>query len=238
MGGKNAIIIDSDADLDDAVLGTIHSAFDFQGQKCSAASRAIVVSHIYDKFVKRLLEATKSLNIGDPENPHNLIGPVIDSKSYNRILSAIQNGKQTANYHGINNIQLNNGHYIQPCIFTEVEPQSPLAQEEIFGPVLAVIKAESFTEAITIANTTRYALTGAVYSRQQSHLQYARDNFNVGNLYLNRKSTGALVNRQPFGGFRMSGTGNKAGGTEYLLQFMDAFCITENTMRRGFAPEP
>lgn len=241
MGGKNAIIIDSDADLDDAITGTLHSAFRFQGQKCSAASRVIVVEHIYDRFVKRLLEATESLIIGDPRDPHNFMGPVIDKASYNQILQAITNGKTTATIHDFNVNAINrdtNGYFINPCIFTDVDPQSPLAQEEIFGPVLSVIKVGSFQQAIEVANNTRYALTGGVYSRQPSHLDYARKHFNVGNLYLNRKTTGALVGRQPFGGFNMSGAGSKAGSADYLLEFMNAYCITENTLRRGFAPEP
>ncbi|MCU7965952.1 MAG: L-glutamate gamma-semialdehyde dehydrogenase, partial [gamma proteobacterium symbiont of Bathyaustriella thionipta] len=238
MGEKNAIIIDSDADLDDAVLGVVHSAFGFQGQKCSAASRVIVVGTIYKKFIKRLIETTHSLTIGTPENPNNLIGPVIDKTAYNRIIQSIKNGQQIATMHNYKaNTDTSNGYYIKPCIFTEVDPLSPLAQEEIFGPVLCVIKADNFNQAIEIANNTRYALTGGVYSRQPSHLQYARENFNVGNLYLNRKTTGALVHRQPFGGFKMSGVGSKAGSADYLLQFMNAYCITENTLRRGFAPE-
>lgn len=238
MGGKNAIVIDSDADLDDAVLGVAHSAFSFQGQKCSATSRVIVVKSIYEKFIKRLIETTNSLTIGNPEEAHNLLGPVIDKKAFEAILQAIKNGQQTASTHNyIADNNSKNGFYIKPCIFTDVDPLSPLGQEEIFGPVLSVIKADSFKQAIEIANNTRYALTGGVYSRQPSNLQYARNNFDVGNLYLNRKTTGALVSRQPFGGHKMSGAGNKAGGVDYLLQFMHAYCVTENTLRRGFAPE-
>jgi len=238
MGGKNAIIVDSDADLDDAVLGVTHSAFCFQGQKCSAASRVIVVGNIYDKFIKRLIETTRSLNIGNPADPFNLIGPVIDKTSYDRITQIIRHGQQTATLHNYEAASdTDNGYYIKPCIFTDVDPSSPLAQEEIFGPVLSVIRADDFISAIDIANNSRYALTGGVYSRQPSHLDYAQKNFHVGNLYLNRKTTGAMVNRQPFGGFKMSGAGSKAGGENYLHQFMDAYCITENTLRRGFAPD-
>lgn len=242
MGGKNAIIVDSDADLDDAVIGCLHSAFGFQGQKCSAASRVIVVHHIYDRFIKRLIEAANSLTIGDPKDPQNFMGPVIDKTSYERIFQAIHNGKSTVDNSDIhiitNHLDNSNANYINACIFTHVDPQSPLAQEEIFGPVLSVIKATSFSNAIDIANGTRYALSGGVYSRQPSHLEYARQHFNVGNLYLNRKITGALVSRQPFGGFNMSGAGSKSGSADYLLQFMHAYCVTENTLRRGFAPEP
>lgn len=237
MGGKNAIIVDSDADLDEAVTGCLQSSFGFQGQKCSAASRVIVVKHIYKRFVKRLLEAADSLTMGNPVNPHNFMGPVIDQISYNKILQAISNGKKTATLHQRDNVKNDDhGFYIRPCIFTDVDPLSPLAQEEIFGPVLAVIEAETFKQAVLLANNTRYALTGGLYSRQPSHLKYARLNFNVGNLYLNRKITGALVGRQPFGGHKMSGAGSKAGGAEYLIQFMHAHCVTENTLRRGFAP--
>lgn len=237
MGGKNAIIVDNDADLDDAVLGVVHSAFCYQGQKCSATSRVIVVGDIYEKFVKRLIETTMSLTTGSPENPFNLLGPVIDKASYDRITNIIKLGQQTATLHNYEAAtDTENGYYIKPCIFTDVDPLSPLAQEEIFGPVLSVIKADDFITAINIANNTRYALTGGIYSRQPSHLEHAQKNFHVGNLYINRKTTGAMVNRQPFGGFKMSGAGSKAGGENYLHQFMDAYCITENTLRRGFAP--
>ncbi|RDH82780.1 MAG: 1-pyrroline-5-carboxylate dehydrogenase [endosymbiont of Galathealinum brachiosum] len=239
MGGKNAIIIDNDADLDDAVLGVVHSAFCFQGQKCSAASRVIVLRNIYKKFVKRLIETTDSLTFGSPEKSHNLIGPVIDKIAYEKILKTIQNARLfTTMYNYENGNNPDNGYYIKPCVFVDVDPSSPLAQEEIFGPVLSVIEADDFKQAVEIANNSRYALTGGVYSRQPSHLQYARDNFDVGNLYLNRKTTGALVGRHPFGGFKMSGAGSKAGGAGYLLQFMHTYCVSENTLRRGFAPEP
>jgi len=241
MGGKNAIIIDSDADLDDAVTGTLSSAFGFQGQKCSAASRVIVLEHIYNKFLRRLLEATESLTIGDPRDPSNFMGPVIDKTSYLRILNTIKNAEKTATIHHLTfpkNPEVTDGYYIRPCIFTDVDPESPLAQEEIFGPVLSVIRVQNFSQAIEVANNTRYALTGGLYSRQPSHLEYASKNFNVGNLYLNRKITGALVERQPFGGFNMSGAGSKAGSAAFLLEFTHTYCITENTLRRGFAPEP
>ena len=233
------MIIDQDADLDDAILGTLHSAFGFQGQKCSAASRIIVVKQMHDRYVERLVEAARSLTIGAPDLPGHFMGPVIDETAYNRILQAITLGKQTAHlalFEDSNN--LGNGYYIKPAIFTDVDPDSPLAQEEIFGPVLSVIKADDFNHAIDLANNTRYALTGGVYSRQPSHLQLARETFKVGNLYLNRQTTGALVSRQPFGGFKMSGQGSKAGGDDYLLQFMNTSCVTENTLRRGFAPKP
>ncbi|MCW8956251.1 MAG: bifunctional proline dehydrogenase/L-glutamate gamma-semialdehyde dehydrogenase, partial [Gammaproteobacteria bacterium] len=238
MGGKNTLIIDQDADLDDAILGVLHSAFGFQGQKCSAASRVIVVGKIYNRFIERLIAAAKSLTIGNPIDPGHFMGPVIDDISRQRILTAIDNGEQAGELLLFDQTSApEQGYYIPPTIFTHVDPDSPLAQEEIFGPVLSIIPVDNFEQAIDIANNTRYALTGGLYSRQPSHLQLARETFNVGNLYLNRKITGALVSRQPFGGFKMSGVGSKAGGKDYLLQFMDTVCVTENTLRRGFAPK-
>ncbi len=238
MGGKNTLIIDQDADLDDAITGTIQSAFGFQGQKCSAASRVIVGRQIHDRFIERLIEATRSITMGAPDKACNIMGPVIDEAAYRRISQAIELGKKTAHlelFEDNNNFE--RGYFIPPAIFTDVDPDSPLAQEEIFGPVLSVIQADNFEQALELANNTRYALTGGVYSRQPSHLQLARENFKVGNLYLNRCTTGALVSRQPFGGFKMSGQGSKAGGEDYLLQFMNTSCVTENTLRRGFAPK-
>lgn len=238
MGGKNTLIIDSDADLDDAIQGTIHSAFGYQGQKCSAASRVIAVGHIHDRYVERLCAAARSLKIGPPEQPGTFMGPVIDEDAYSNIMQAIAQGKQAGELIQFDDSgKLGKGYFIKPAIFAHVDPQSPLAQEEIFGPVLAVLKADDFSHALQLANNTRYALTGGVYSRQPSHLERARKEFRVGNLYLNRKITGAQVSRQPFGGFKMSGVGSKAGGEDYLLQFMDAYCVTENTLRRGFAPK-
>lgn len=245
MGGKNAIIIDEDADLDVAVSGTVSSAFGFQGQKCSAASRVIVLDNIYETFLERLIETTRSLQMGPPEEPGNFMGPVISEQAQNSILSAIENGTQNAH------IALNDtrkieksfkaehpveGYYIPPVIFTDVDPDSALAQQEIFGPVLSVFRARDFKQALQLANHSQYALTGGVYSRDTENLQLAKGEFNVGNLYLNRKITGASVSRQPFGGYKMSGIGYKAGGENYLFQFMDVRTITENTMRRGFAP--
>ena len=239
MGGKNAIIVDNDADLDDAILGTIQSAFGFQGQKCSAASRVIVLQNIYERFTKRLIAAVESINIGNPQDPFNFMGPVIDEAAYKRISLTIDNARQFATVHNYDiRPEPDTGYFIKPCIFTDVDPDSPLAQEEIFGPVLAVLKAKDFENAIELANNTRFALTGGVYSRQPSHLDYARKHFKVGNLFFNRHITGALVNRQPFGGFNMSGAGSKTGGSDYLFQFMHAQCVTENTLRRGFAPDP
>jgi RHH-type proline utilization regulon transcriptional repressor/proline dehydrogenase/delta 1-pyrroline-5-carboxylate dehydrogenase len=238
MGGKNAIIVDADANLDDAVPGVVRSAFGYQGQKCSAASRVIVDGKLYDTFVERLVAAAQSLTIGDPQQPGHFLGPVIDAAAYARIEKVIEQGKQRAQLvTGDAARLLLEGYFIAPQIFTGVAPEDPLAQEEIFGPVLAVLRADDFEEALRIANDTPYALTGGVYSRYPAHLARAREAFHVGNLYLNRGITGALVSRQPFGGFKLSGVGSKAGGPDYLMQFMDPVCVTENTLRRGFAPE-
>jgi len=240
MGGKNAIIIDDDADLDEAVQGTITSAFGYSGQKCSACSRAIVLESVHDAFIDRLAEATKSLKIGPAERPDTLVGPVIDADARARIEEYIAYGKETAKtVVAMDAGKLaGEGHYVGPHIFSEVDPSSRLAQEEIFGPVLAVIRVKDFDEAIDVANDTSYALTGGVYSRSPAHLRQARQEFQVGNLYLNRPITGALVDRQPFGGFKMSGIGSKAGGPDYLGQFLLPVNVTENTLRRGFAPPP
>jgi RHH-type proline utilization regulon transcriptional repressor/proline dehydrogenase/delta 1-pyrroline-5-carboxylate dehydrogenase len=235
MGGKNAIIIDDDADLDEAVIHLLHSAFGFQGQKCSACSRAIVVEPIYDKFVRRLIEAAKSVQIGPAEDPANFMGPVVDGAAQQRIKEYVDIGKQEGTLLLSREVP-EEGYYVPLTIFTDIRPEHRLAQEEIFGPVLSILRAKTFDEAIEIANSTRFALTGGVFSRSPSHLEKARRAFRVGNLYLNRGITGALVERQPFGGFRMSGVGSKAGGPDYLLQFMDPRAVTENTMRRGFAP--
>lgn len=236
MGGKNAIIVDDDADLDDAVSGVIESSFGYQGQKCSACSRVICVDSIHDRFVQRLVEATRSLRIGDPADPGNRVGPVISAAAKQRILQRVEEAGITAKPHYIGAWRGEKGHYVAPVIFIDVEEESPLAQEEIFGPVLAILRAKDFKDALRIANGTAYALTGGLFSRLPSHLEQARREFSVGNLYINRKITRAMVNRQPFGGFKLSGMGFKAGGPDYLLQFLQARNVTENTLRRGFAP--
>jgi RHH-type proline utilization regulon transcriptional repressor/proline dehydrogenase/delta 1-pyrroline-5-carboxylate dehydrogenase len=236
MGGKNAIIIDSDADLDEAVLGTLYSAFGFQGQKCSACSRLIVLQGNYDKFVNRLIEGAKSLRVGAPEDPGSYLGPVIDEEAYKRIMAMIEIGKTEGKLAFQADVP-SEGYFVPPTIFTDVVPDGRIANEEIFGPVLAVFKVKDFDEALKLANSTEFALTGGVYSRSPAHLERARREFEVGNLYINRGITGALVGRHPFGGFKMSGVGSKAGGPDYLQQFMEPRTVTENTMRRGFAPE-
>jgi len=238
MGGKNAIILDADADLDAAIPGVLASAFGYQGQKCSAASRVIAVGDVHDAFLERLVAATRSLRIGDPAQPGHFLGPVIDAVAQQRIRSVIEDGETRARL-ALYEPQSapREGCYVAPAIFTDVTPEDALAQEEIFGPVLALLRADDFEQALALANGTTYALTGGVYSRRPAHLQRAREAFRVGNLYLNRKITGALVARQPFGGFKLSGVGSKTGGEDYLKQFTDPVCVTENTLRRGFAPE-
>lgn len=235
MGGKNAIIVDESADLDQAVIGVVQSAFGYSGQKCSACSRVIVHTAIYDSFVRRFTEATKSLNIGAAELPGTKVGPVIDANARDRIREYIEKGKAEAKV-ALEMPAPENGYFIGPVIFTDVSPNAVIAQQEIFGPVVAVIKANNFQEALSIANSTNYALTGGLYSRTPSHIQKAQEDFEVGNLYINRTITGAIVARQPFGGFKLSGVGSKAGGPDYLLQFLEPRTITENIQRQGFAP--
>lgn len=239
MGGKNAIIVDNDADLDEAVLGTIKSAFGYQGQKCSACSRVIVLNDVYDVFLQRLISAAQSLHVGPSDSPTTDVGPVIDDESFNKIHEYIRVARQESREVLAVDVGrlAQQGYFIGPHIFADVLPTARIAQEEIFGPVLAVIRAADLDEALRIANGTMYALTGGVYSRSPANLDRVRRKLQVGNLYLNRPITGALVGRQPFGGFKMSGIGSKAGGPDYLLQFVLPRTITENTMRRGFAPE-
>ncbi|MEM7807402.1 MAG: proline dehydrogenase family protein [Planctomycetota bacterium] len=242
-GGKNAIIVDASADLDEAVVGVRDSAFGFAGQKCSACSRAIVVESVYDTFVERLVESTKSLVVGDPLDPATDVGPVIDPAAASKILRYVARGTDEASLKHPTDAatqvadHVGDKPLIQPHIFTDVDPSASIATDEIFGPVLAVIRARDFDEAMQLALDNAYRLTGGVYTRKPSHLDRARRDFAVGNLYLNRGSTGALVARQPFGGFGMSGLGTKAGGRDYLRQFVVPRVVTENTMRRGFAPE-
>jgi RHH-type proline utilization regulon transcriptional repressor/proline dehydrogenase/delta 1-pyrroline-5-carboxylate dehydrogenase len=236
MGGKNAIIIDDDADLDEAIAGVVGSAFGYAGQKCSACSRVIVLDAIYDALAPRLIEAIASLRVGPAENPATAVPPVIDDEARERIERTIEKAKTESllAYAGdLAGLEME-GSYVAPHLFVDVAPNSSLAQEEVFGPVLAVIRAGDLEQAIAIANGTKYALTGGIYSRSPANIERVRKTFRVGNLYINRKITGALVGRQPFGGFKLSGIGSQAGGTAYLQQFMVPRTISENTMRRGF----
>ncbi|OPY68599.1 MAG: 1-pyrroline-5-carboxylate dehydrogenase 1 [Syntrophorhabdus sp. PtaU1.Bin050] len=235
MGGKNAIIVDNDANLDEAVPLVLYSAFGFQGQKCSACSRVIVLDAVYEHFVDRLVKAAKSKKIGPAEDPICDIGPVADAEAQKKVLKYIEIGKTEGRVLYMSPVP-NTGYYVPVTIIGDITPEHRIAQEEIFGPVLVVMRARDFQQALEWANSTRFALTGAVFSRSPQHLEDARRHFRVGNLYLNRHCTGAFVERQPFGGSRMSGAGTKAGGPDYLLHFMDPKVVTENTMRRGFVP--
>jgi len=242
LGGKNAIIIDSDADLDEAIGGVLASAFGFSGQKCSAAGRVIVVDEIYERFMGRLLEAAKTLKVAKAIEPDVFVGPVIDGEAQARILAMIEAAKAEGAklcYQGkppeTKPGELP-GYFVPPTIFSDVKPSSALGQTEVFGPVLAIMRAKTFLEAIEIANDVEYGLTGGLYSRSPANIETAKKLLEVGNLYINRGCTGAMVDRHPFGGFKMSGVGSKTGGPEYLTQFMEPRVITENTLRRGFAP--
>ncbi|HIK16946.1 MAG TPA: L-glutamate gamma-semialdehyde dehydrogenase [Leptolyngbyaceae cyanobacterium M33_DOE_097] len=235
MGGKNAIIVDESADLDQAVQGVVQSAFGYSGQKCSACSRAIVLEPIYDMFLQRLVEAVRSLNVGIAEQPATKVGPVIDGNAQARIREYIEKGKLDCEL-ALELPSPSGGYFVGPVVFRDVPPTATIAQEEIFGPVLAVMRAKTFDEALEIANGTNFALTGGLYSRTPSHIDRAYADFEVGNLYVNRGITGAIVARQPFGGFKLSGVGSKAGGPDYLLQFLEPRVVTENVQRQGFAP--
>ncbi len=235
MGGKNAIIVDSDADLDEAVKGVLYSAFGFSGQKCSACSRVIVLESVSKKFETRLLEAARSILIGPATDPKPYYGPVVDKEAHTRILATISAAKEK---HKVlfEGPKVDGGYFVPATIFTQVDPKSSLAQEEIFGPVLAIITVPSMDEALQVANDTQYALTGGLYSRSPANIDRIKEEYECGNLYINRPITGAMVERHPFGGFKMSGLGSKTGGPDYLLNFLEPRCVTENTMRRGFAP--
>ena len=242
MGGKNAVIVDASADLDEAVLGVRQSAFGYSGQKCSAASRVIVLDAVHDAFLARLVESTRSLVIGDPADPATDIGPVIDDNAASKIRTYIEAGRREGRLELAMDVPDGledrvDKPFIGPHIFSGIKRYHRLAAEEVFGPVLSVMRASTFDKALELANATTYKLTGGVFSRRPSHLDAARREFRVGNLYLNRGITGALVGRQPFGGFGLSGTGTKAGGAEYLLHFVEPRCVTENTLRHGFAPD-
>ena len=235
MGGKNAIIVDETADLDEAVTGVLGSATGYQGQKCSACSRIIVLHDVYPVFLERLKQAALSIPIGPPEHARNRMGPLIDRRALERVRHFVQRGKTDGTC--ILDRQVEGpGYYQGPVILTNLPPSHPVVQEEIFGPVMVVLKVSTISEALEVANHSSCALTGGIYSRSPANIQLARDTFDVGNLYINRPITGSLVSRQPFGGHRLSGIGRKAGGSGYLEQFMVEKIVTENTLRRGFAP--
>ena len=240
MGGKNALIIDHDADLDEAIPAALYSAFGFSGQKCSALSRLVVLADIHDRFVDRLVAAALALPIGDPAQPGTIVGPVIDADAQTKILRLIEQGKKEAHLAWQatlpSELIATGGYYIPPTIFTDVQPAHAIAREEIFGPVLAIMKARDLDEAFMIANDTDYALTAGLFSRSPRALERAQRELACGNLYLNRGITGAIVERHPFGGYKMSGSGTKAGGRGYLENFLFPRAVAENVLRRGFTP--
>jgi RHH-type proline utilization regulon transcriptional repressor/proline dehydrogenase/delta 1-pyrroline-5-carboxylate dehydrogenase len=237
MGGKNPVIIDSDADLDEAIVDSIYSAFGYQGQKCSALARLILLEENYDRVMERLLSAAASLRVGNPEVPGIMVGPVIDEAAYQRILDYIEIGKSEATLAYQAKQVPPEGYFIPPTIFTDVKPNMRIAREEIFGPVLSVLKVRDLDEAFAVANGTDYALTAGFFSRSPANIDRAKAEIEAGNVYINRSCTGAVVGRHPFGGFKMSGGGTKAGGVDYLLQFLLPRVVTENVTRHGFAPE-
>ncbi len=237
MGGKNCLIVDSDADLDEAVLSILNSAFGFLGQKCSALSRLIVLEDNCAKLIKRLLAACESLRVGPATEPGAIISPVIDRAAQTRILAVIEKGKTEAKLAWQGTVpDDSNACWVPPTIFTDVPPTSTLFRDEIFGPVLSITKAKTFDQAVALANDCAFALTGGLYSRSPVNIERAKADLVCGNLYINRGITGAIVGRQPFGGFKMSGGGTKAGGLEYIQQFLVPRVITENCLRRGFVP--
>ncbi|MGH7759720.1 MAG: L-glutamate gamma-semialdehyde dehydrogenase, partial [Candidatus Dormibacteria bacterium] len=227
MGGKNAVVVDETADLELAAQEIAQSAFGYQGQKCSAGSRAVLVDPVYEKVVGRVLELAAQLKVGDPTDPGVEVGPVIDGQAEEKILDYLELGKREGRLLlGGGRIDAE-GHMIQPTVFGDVDPRARIAQEEIFGPVLAAIRARDFGHGLEIANATEYGLSGSYFSRDPERLKVARERFHVGNLYLNRRSTGAMMGVHPFGGFNMSGTDTKAGGPDYLLFFVQGQSISE-----------
>jgi len=227
MGGKDAIIVDREADLDSAVTGVVQSAFGYQGQKCSACSRAIVDEAVYDQFLDKLKAKVATVTVGAPQDPASYMGPVISASAKKSILEYIEIGKQEGRVIAGGEAAPGEGHFIQPTVIADVDSKARIFQEEIFGPVLAVAKARNFEHAMAMANDSEYGLTGALYSKNPEKIRRAREEFFVGNLYINRKCTGAMVGAHPFGGFNMSGTDSKAGGPDYLLQFLQPKSIAE-----------
>ncbi len=227
MGGKDALIVDESADLAAAAQAAVVSAFGFQGQKCSACSRLIVVEAVYDEMLERVVTGTADLPVGPAEDDHR-VNAVISAAQHRMILEEIEKGREQAKLvHGGEPVDLDGGYYITPTVFSDVPPDSRLGQHEIFGPVLAVIRAADFDQALAIANGTEYGLTGGVFTGRRDRVEQARRDFHVGNLYINRKITGALVGVQPFGGFRMSGSNAKAGGPDYVRLFMEMKTVAE-----------
>jgi 1-pyrroline-5-carboxylate dehydrogenase len=228
MGGKDSIVIDDQTDLDAAAQAAVVSAFGFQGQKCSAASRAIVVEKVYERFVDLVKQKTENLKVGESDKPENYVGPVVNKSSMEKILGYIEKGKNEGGRLVTGGVRAGGeGYFVRPTVIADVDPRAAIAQEEIFGPVLAIIKARDFDHALEIANNTEFGLTGGVWTKNRKKIEKAKKTFHVGNFYVNRKITGALVGVHPFGGFNMSGTDSKAGGRDYLLLFMQAKSISE-----------
>ncbi len=229
MGGKDTIVVDATADLDSATEGVVASTFGFQGQKCSACSRVVIEEKVYDHLMEKIVERTRKITVGPTRYQKNYMGPVISRSAYDSILNYIDVGKKEGKLllGGQKDERAGKGFFIQPTLFGDVEPKARISCEEIFGPVLAAFRAKNFDHALEIANNTEYGLTGSLYSRQRTHIERARQEFHVGNLYINRKCTGALVDVHPFGGFNMSGTDSKAGGRDYLLLFLQSKAVAE-----------
>lgn len=227
MGGKDTIVVDREADLELAAQSIVASAFGFSGQKCSACSRAVVVEDVYDQVLNRVVELTKQLKVGDPTDQGTFMGPVNDQNAWQKIMDYIEIGKQEGTLLTGGEGDNSKGYFIQPTVIADLDPKARIMQEEIFGPVVGFTKAKNFDEALEIANNTEYGLTGAVISSNRAHIEQAHEDFHVGNLYINRGCTGAVVGYQPFGGFNMSGTDSKAGGPDYLLLHMQAKTISE-----------
>ncbi len=230
MGGKDAIVVDEEADVDSAVQGVVASAFGFQGQKCSACSRAIVSEKVYAPFLEKLKGAVEKLSVGPSDDPESSMGPIVNETQRDKILGYIEKGRREGRLvTGGEPLAGREGWFLKPTIIADVKPDATIAREEIFGPVLAVIQARDFDDALRIANDSEYGLTGAVYTRNPGKIERAKREFFVGNLYINRQCTGAMVGVHPFGGFKMSGTDSKAGGRDYLLLFLQAKSIAEKT---------
>jgi RHH-type proline utilization regulon transcriptional repressor/proline dehydrogenase/delta 1-pyrroline-5-carboxylate dehydrogenase len=236
MGGKNPLIVDADADLDQAVPAIVQSAFGYAGQKCSAASRLVVLDAIHDDLLERLVGATVELRIGHPRQGSVHMGPVIEPEARERLQRAIEDAPRHGRVVLSRSDVPAQGFFVGPTIVDDVDPQSPLAIEELFGPVLAVLRAPTFAAAVELANRTDYALTAGVLSRSPANIRLAASELRAGNVYVNRAITGAVVGRQPFGGYGLSGVGSKAGGPDYLREFVNPRVVTENTLRQGFAP--
>jgi RHH-type transcriptional regulator, proline utilization regulon repressor / proline dehydrogenase / delta 1-pyrroline-5-carboxylate dehydrogenase len=237
MGGKNALVIDADADPDQAVPGAVVSAFGYAGQKCSAASRLIVVGDVYDQIVDRLVAATRELVVGPARRPDTQVGPVIDEDAHKRLLRVLEEAPRQGTVLVHHPDVPDKGYFVPPTVVAVDDPDAPLARDEVFGPVLTVLRAPDMDGAIALANRSDYALTAGVYSRSPAAIAAAAQRLRAGNVYVNRPITGAVVGRQPFGGYGLSGVGSKAGGPDYLLQFLDPRVVTENTLRQGFAPD-